>query len=100
MLSNSQLSPLLPGFENDLRMKLLDLSPNLSQDVATFARQSIILSGPLATAGLGLALEPAQPGHSIEQRIERAGTDIVTVAAQLVQNPLTVDRFRIRVMQN
>src|SRR3972149_96079 len=57
------------------------------------AKGQFFISPATPTPGGPAPLDPPQPLHAAEQGIERAGADVVAVAAQLEEDPLPVDRL-------
>src|SRR5690242_19102974 len=70
-----------PARFSDLGVEFPHLCPQHGEDPMPGRCQTVVLTGPLPAARLNLTLKPSQPGHPLEQRIKRAGTDIVTVPA-------------------
>jgi len=81
-------------------MKLLNLRFDQFQDSLAFLGQPIVLTSPPTALRVALAPEPPQPLHPVQQRIQRAGTDFISMPAQLRQNPLPVDGLLIRMMED
>jgi hypothetical protein len=88
------------GFENNFLVKLPELRFYDGQDFTACAGQPVILACAASATGMRPAPEPAQAFHPVQERIECAGTDFITVSAQLSEYPLAADRLLIRMMQN
>jgi len=59
------------------------------QHCATFFRDFVAARGFGAAFVIGAGGEPAVFLHALQQRVERAGADVVTVVAELFEHPIT-----------
>src|SRR5437868_11600132 len=67
------------------------------EDRAAARRQAI---DPCAFRALGLrGTEPSSPGHSRENRVQRAGTQMIAVVSKFLEHPLAIDAPLLRMVK-
>src|SRR5688572_25509679 len=75
------------------------LAENL-QDGGATVRQVVVPSAPFSISHSGLRTQPPIALQTLQERIERPRADVVAVASQLGEHPLTDDRMLGRVMKD
>jgi hypothetical protein len=81
-------------------MKLDDgFAKDFKNDGATLG-QMIVAASTFGLADRSLRTEPAIALETLQQRVQGAGTDVVTMLAQLAQHPLADDRMLGGVMED
>src|SRR3954463_15489995 len=85
---------------NNFLVKLPDIRSQHLQDFMSGPRQPIIPSRPLASVRIGLTLQPAKPFHAMEQGIQSAWTDFISMPPQLQDHPLAMERLLPGMMEN
>jgi hypothetical protein len=95
----------VPALGAALRLEAADLLrqfaegvSDLIEDDATAGRQP---KHPCAFRPLGLrGTQPPAPGHSRENWIERARTQVIAVVAQFLEHPLAIDALLLSMMKD
>jgi hypothetical protein len=70
------------------------------EDRGSALRQMIVSAPSLSFPDRGFGTQPPVPFETLEQRIQRPGTDVVPVPAQFREHPLTNDRMLSRVVKD
>ena len=80
----------------------MQLVHELSDEVEHGASRcsEVIKSARSQSVAVDFAREPAVALHALEQRIQRAGTDVIAMAAKLSEDPLADNRPFGRVMED
>ena len=73
---------------------------NEIEHLPTSHRQHILAPCAYASAWIHLAAQPAASFHSLQNRVERARTDVVPVLAQFILHPLSEHGFDGRTTQD
>jgi hypothetical protein len=88
------------GLFDDFVVELHDgFAQNIQHGGAAF-REVIVPAAAFALSGSGLRSQPTVALQTFQEGVERAGTDVVAVAAQLSQDPLTDDGMFGRMMKD
>ena len=88
------------GFFDDFAVELHDGLPQNIQHGGAAPREVIVPAAAFALSYSGLRSQPTVALQTFQEGVERAGTDVVAVAAQLSQNPLTDDGMFGRMMKD
>jgi hypothetical protein len=72
----------------DLAVELVHESANAPEHSLSSVGQKVILAGS-GSPSADLAAQPAVSPHALEERVERPGTDVVAVATQFLEHPLS-----------
>src|SRR5688572_25810112 len=81
-------------------MEFDDVLTHFGQHGGAAGGQVVVLARARAIAGLHLASQPPVALHAPKQRIERSWTDVVAVAPQLLEDPLSKQRMFRRVVED
>src|ERR1043165_4153794 len=80
-------------------VQFVELFPDQRKHFSAGGGQSIILSRA-CPLGAFAASQPSISCHAVEQRVKRTRADLVSVAAQFPDNPLTMNRGLTGIVQN
>src|SRR5262245_19188858 len=83
---------------HDLVDELADLAPCLLERLSSERGRAVVLAH-LAADDAVLSFEEAGVFETMEQRIQRSGRQVVSVALQLGGDPRAVDGFLVRVIE-
>src|SRR3989337_2367583 len=81
-----------PCFAPDFTAKFLKLGKHDFENITALVGQVVASPGMYAPLGSAHAAQPAVAFHSLKQGIHRSWTDLVSMAAQLLEHHLTQDR--------
>jgi hypothetical protein len=88
------------GFLHDFVMQFDHRFPEHVQHGRAAGRQVIVTPAPLPFSNSGFRLQPSVALETFQEWIEGAGTDVVSVTAQLGEHPLADDGMLGGVMQD